>query len=142
MDIFRVIELSAAGMSAQKSRMNVVAGNLANIGTTRTPDGGPFRRRNVIFRSVPIQEGFPLHSPGIQTVEVAGIKESNRKFRTVYDPGHPDANDIGYVSFPDINVMEETVDMLSAVRSYEANMTAFNASKAMIRRLLTLGREP
>lgn len=139
MNIFRIFTLSAAGMSAQKTRMNVTAGNLANIGTTRTPAGGPYRRRNVIFSAVPIQGMGFTRSGGILSVKVVGIRESTRESKEVYDPGHPDANAEGYVSFPDINIMEETVDMLSAVRSYEANMTAFNATKTLIQRLLQLG---
>lgn len=140
MNIFRIFTLSTAGMSAQKTRMNVTAGNLANVGTTRTPEGGPYRRRNVIFRAVPVQVGGSTRSGGVLSVKVDGIRESARESKKVYDPGHPDANAEGYVSYPDINIMEETVDMLSAVRSYEANMTAFNATKSLIRRLLELGR--
>lgn len=144
-------------MGAQRSRMSVVAGNLANAETTRTPEGGPYRRRNILFRAAAVREEFPsllqarLSSPfklglrdrsaaEIHRVEVAGVRTSLRPPRKVYDPHHPDTDLEGYVSYPDINVMEEMVDLLSATRSYEANLTAFNATRTLIRRLLEIGR--
>lgn len=136
-------------MAAQRSRMTVVAGNLANSETTRTPDGGPYRRRDILFQSVPVDgefsaqlDGLSEGSGGAQGVEVVGVKQSGRPPRKIFDPNHPDANSEGYVSLPDINVMEEMVDMLSAVRSYEANLTTFNTTKSLIRKLLDMGRTP
>jgi flagellar basal-body rod protein FlgC len=173
MDLFGILALSGSGMSAQRSRMSVVSGNLANAETTRTPEGGPYRRRNVVFRTAPAQEEFSTpaagpatlrpgsgqaslgsghpdwfktglrdRSKGVLAVEVEGIRESPRVPKKVYDPHHPDANAEGYVSYPDINTMEEMMDLLSAVRSYEANLTAFNASKTLIRHLLEISRTP
>jgi flagellar basal-body rod protein FlgC len=156
MDLFRVFALSGAGMSAQRSRMTVVAGNLANTETTRTPEGGPYRRRNVLFRSAPASGELPdgmlatfdrmlvnFDRPeGFQSVEVAGVVASSRPPRKIFDPHHPDANREGYVSLPDINLMEEMVDLLSAVRSYEANMAVYNATKSLVRQLLEIGRMP
>lgn len=134
-------------MAAQRSRMTVVAGNLANTETSRTPEGGPYRRRDVVFRSVPgggefsdeladLTEG----RDGVQGVEVVGVKQSSRPPRLLFDPSHPDANGDGYVALPDINPMEEMVDMMSAVRSYEANLSAYNTTKTLIRRILDIGR--
>jgi flagellar basal-body rod protein FlgC len=148
MDLFRIFGITGAGMSAQRSRMSVVAGNLANTETTRTPEGGPYKRRDVIFQAVPVGERFsdfvaetdPESPQGLLTVKVTGIEPSQRPPRKVFDPNHPDASPDGYVSLPDINVMEEMVDMMSAARSYEANLTAFNTTKSLIRRLLDLGR--
>lgn len=148
MDLFKIFGITGAGMSAQRSRMTVVAGNLANTETTRTPEGGPYRRRDVIFQAVPVGEEFPddvsaddsESSQELLTVKVTGIEPSHRPPRKVFDPNHPDANPDGYVSLPDINVMEEMVDMMSAARSYEANLSAFNTTKSLIRRLLDLGR--
>ena len=149
MDLFKMFAISGAGMSAQRSRMSVITGNLANTETTRTPEGGPYRRRDVIFQALPLSEGFPdfltdnLEPPeGLLSVEVVGIKQSSRPPRQIFDPNHPDANASGYVSLPDINVMEEMVDLLSAVRSYEANLTAYNTTKSLVRRLLEIGRAP
>lgn len=148
MDLFRIFSISGAGMSAQRSRMTVVAGNLANTETTRTPEGVPYKRRDVIFQAVPVRDEFSDDwnasdsepAEGLLTVKVTGIEPSRRPARKVFDPNHPDANPDGYVSLPDINVMEEMVDLMSAVRSYEANLSAFNTTKSLIRRLLDLAR--
>ena len=149
MDLFKMFAISGAGMSAQRSRMSVITGNLANAETTRTPEGGPYRRRDVIFKALPLAEEFPdpltdnLELPEkLLSVEVTGIKQSTRPPRQIFDPNHPDADASGYVSLPDINVMEEMVDLLSAVRSYEANLTAYNTTKSLVRRLLDIGRAP
>jgi flagellar basal-body rod protein FlgC len=155
-NIFRIFNVAGAGMSAQRTRMSVVAGNLANAETTRTPEGGPYRRRNVFFRALPLQNDFPSLLPtqssrplqlrqrdpqvDVNSVEVVRVQTSTRAPRKVYDPQHPDADTEGYVSYPDINTMEEMTDLLSATRSYEANLTAFNATKALVRKLLEMGR--
>ncbi|MGE0682203.1 MAG: flagellar basal body rod protein FlgC [Candidatus Binatia bacterium] len=156
MNIFRIFNVAGAGMSAQRTRMSVVAGNLANAETTRTPEGGPYRRRNVFFRALPLPNDFPsllqAHSSlplqlrsrdpqtDVNSVEVVKVQASTRAPRKVYDPQHPDADTEGYVSYPDINTMEEMTDLLSATRSYEANLTTFNATKALVRKLLEMGR--
>src|SRR5207253_10421600 len=127
MDLFKMFAISGAGMSAQRSRISAITGNFANTETTRTPEGGPYRRRDVIFQAVPLTGDFSdlltenlLDRPeGLLSVEVVGIRQSSRPPRQIFDPNHPDANPNGYVSLPDINVIEEMVDLLSAVRSYE-----------------------
>jgi flagellar basal-body rod protein FlgC len=137
-------------MAAQRDRMSVITGNLANTETTRTPEGGPYRRRDIIFQAVPangefadlLAENFFDNPEGLLSVEVAGIRQSSRAPRQIFDPKHPDANTDGYVSLPDINVIEEMVDLMSAVRSYEANLTAYNTTKGLVRRLLEIGRNP
>jgi flagellar basal-body rod protein FlgC len=155
-NIFRIFDVTGAGMSAQRTRMSVASGNLANAETTRTPEGGPYRRRNVFFRALPLQSQAPSLLPSglsmplslgrrerdadVNSVEVVGVQASARAPRKVYDPHHPDADTEGYVAYPDINTMEEMTDLLSATRSYEANMTAFNATKSLVRKLLELGR--
>jgi flagellar basal-body rod protein FlgC len=147
MDLFKIFSISGSGMAAQRSRMTVVSGNLANTETTRTPDGGPYRRRDVVFRAAPPSGGFAddlgeaaTFGDNAQGVEVVGVKQSSRPPRLLFDPHHPDANQEGYVSLPDINPMEEMVDMMSAVRSYEANLSAYNTTKSLIRRILDIGR--
>ena len=148
MSLFKIFSVSGSGMAAQRSRMTVVAVNLANAETTRTPEGGPYRRRDVVFQSVPVSGEFAdklaefgddreLSPTG---VEVSGVQVSTRPPRKLFDPNHPDADGEGYISLPDINVVEEMTDMLSAVRSYEANLATFNTTKALIRRLLDIGR--
>jgi flagellar basal-body rod protein FlgC len=149
MDLFKIFSISGSGMAAQRSRMSVVAGNLANTETTRSPDGGPYRRRDVIFQAVPAEGEFSEQLADLsdrpnnaQGVEVVGIKQSIRPPRKIFDPAHPDANPEGYVSLPDINPIEEMVDMLSAARSYEANLSAYNTTKSLIRKILDIGRNP
>lgn len=149
MDLFKIFSISGSGMAAQRSRMSVVAGNLANAETSRSPDGGPYRRRDVIFQAAPAEGEFADQladlsdgQDGIQGVEVAGVKQSLRPPRKIFDPSHPDANPEGYVSLPDINPIEEMVDMLSAARSYEANLSVYNTTKALIRKILDISRNP
>lgn len=150
MNLFKMFAVSGAGMAAQRDRMSVITGNLANTETTRTPEGGPYRRRDIIFQAVPangefadlLAENFFDNPEGLLSVEVAGIRQSSRAPRQIFDPKHPDANTDGYVSLPDINVIEEMVDLMSAVRSYEANLTAYNTTKGLVRRLLEIGRNP
>ena len=158
MNIFNVFGISGAGMGAQRSRMSVVAGNMANAETTRTPEGGPYQRRNVLFQAMPMSTagtfssvlattsakhftgGVREQGGNMHSIRVTGIEQSSRPPRKVYDPQHPDADTEGYVAYPDINVMEEMVDMLSAARSYQANLTAFGVTKTLVRRLLEMGR--
>jgi len=122
------IDLSATALSAQRQRMDVIAQNIANAETTRTPEGGPYRRQQVVFT---------LDDAG--GVEVTEVVEDPRPPRLVYQPGHPDADAAGYVALPNVNLVEEMVDMISAMRSYEANVTAISAAKTMDQRALDLG---
>jgi flagellar basal-body rod protein FlgC len=147
MDLFKIFSLSGSGMAAQRSRMTVVAGNMANSETTRTPEGGPYRRRDIIFQSAPADGEFSSELDKLserendpQGVEVVGVKQSSRPPRKLFDPHHPDADGEGYVALPNINVMEEMVDMMSAVRSYEANLATYNTTKSLIRKILDIGR--
>jgi flagellar basal-body rod protein FlgC len=148
MNLFKMFAISGAGMAAQRERMSVITGNLANSETTRTPEGGPYRRRDILFQAVPANGEFAdllsessFDGPeGLLSVEVAGIRQSSRAPRQIFDPNHPDANAAGYVSLPDINAIEEMVDLMSAVRTYEANLTAYNTTKGLVRRLLEIGR--
>ncbi len=137
MDYFGVFKTSASALFAQRQRMNVLASNLANIHTTRTEEGGPYKRKDVIFQSMLIE---PNDADGPEGVQVAKIVEDQSPPVMVYDPAHPDANGEGYVAMPNVNSMEEMVNMMTAVRSYEANVAAFNISKGMFLKALELGR--
>ena len=143
MDFFGSLDISASGLEAQRTRMNVIAGNLANASTTRTEDGGPYRRKEVVFKSAP-EGGFAniMSSMGKkdQAVEVAGVVDDESPFKKVYDPGHPDAGSDGYVELPNVSVPMEMVDLISATRSYQANLTAANAAKSMAAKALEIGR--
>ncbi len=135
MDIFRSFDVSASGMAAQKRRIDTIASNLANINTTRTPDGGPYRRRDVVFETVLIDE-----TEGLEGVKLQDVVEDQRPPRAVYDPGHPDADENGYVLMPNIDLIEEMVNMMLATRAYEANVNAFNITRTLYQKALEIGR--
>jgi flagellar basal-body rod protein FlgC len=143
MDIFTSMQVSASALSAQRTRLNVISGNLANVGTTRTPEGGPYRKRDVVFRSSQnvfenqLQEALDKN---VQGVEVAQIQPNSQAFRTIYQPGHPDADENGMLTLPNVNVMEEVVDMMTAMRNYEANVTAIKSAQRMATKALEIGR--
>jgi len=131
---FSAIDISASGLSAQRRRLDIVAENIANAETTRTERGGPYRRKEVVFEELASTE------LGKQGVTVREVTEDSQPARMAYRPGHPDADANGYVAMPNVNMVEEMVDMISATRSYEANAAALNATKAMARKALELGR--
>ena len=134
MDIFKV---SASALEAQRVRMNTIASNMANAQTTKTEAGGPYVRKDVVFSTM--QVGSKT-SEKLEGVKVQGIVEDKKAPLTIYDPGHPDADENGFVSMPNINVIEEMVNMMMALRAYEANVKAFNVSKGMYQKALEIGR--
>jgi flagellar basal-body rod protein FlgC len=140
------MHISAAGMSAQRSRMDIVAENIANAESTRTEEGGPYRRRQVVFETIPPRKNFnnifssSLQSPQSQTVKVADVVMDKRPPQELYDPSHPDANSNGMVKFPNVNTVEEMVDLNSASRGFESNVTVMQASKRMFLKTLELLR--
>ncbi len=163
--MFSGLDISASGLRAQRIQQNAISSNLANIETTRTDKGGPYRRQFVVFEAdsdrrdvrllnkEPSLEGkqtdakhlpipprdFPRDERFFGSgVRVAEIREDSRPPRMVYDPAHPDADENGYVAMPNINVVKEMADMIAATRAYEANVTAFNATKAMLQQALQM----
>ncbi|PNU21113.1 flagellar basal body rod protein FlgC [Geothermobacter hydrogeniphilus] len=143
MNIFDTMKISASALKAQRIRLNVISSNLANIETTRTPEGGPYRKKNVVFQSTRLDFGDRLDQEtrkGVQGVRVPAIVESNRMPRRVFEPGHPDADSDGYVAKPDINPVEEMTDMMSATKAYEANANVIKAAKRMALKALEIGR--
>lgn len=141
MNLFRNFEISASALTAERLRMDLISNNIANANTTMTPEGGPYRRKVPVFAEA---LEASMSSQGTRTqlagVRVVGIQADNKAPRLVYEPSHPNANAQGYVAYPDINVVTEMVDLISASRSYEANITAFNAAKDMFRAALDMGR--
>lgn len=136
MDTFNLLKVSASAMAAQRERMNVIASNMANVNSTRTEEGGPYTRRDVIFSTMPVG-GNPEELDGVQ---IETVIKDERPPRMVYDPGHPDADKDGFVAMPDINILEEMVNMMTALRAYEAAVATFNTSKAMFLKTLELGK--
>ena len=132
-------------MTAQKLRMDIIAQNIANAEVTRTERGIPYRRKMVVFNSLAEGGNFRETLNNVMGVKGKGVKvsavvEDRSPFVRVYDPGHPDANEEGYVLLPNVNRTQEMIDMLAASRAYEANVTAFNATKAMALKALEIGR--
>ena len=144
------LNVSASGMTAERLRMDVISNNLANANTTRTPDGGPFRRKDVMLS--PGESSFSdtmdqaagltggSSNNDMKGVQVTAIVSDSSPFREVYDPGNPDADKRGYVRLPNVNVVTEMVDMMTASRAYEADVTAVNAAKGMATKALEIGR--
>lgn len=146
MGFFNSINISASGLSAERTRMDIISKNIANANTTKTSGDTPYRRQMVIFKekdSTPFSSYFAKASKTLsnsQGVEISSIVEDTKPFKKVYDPGNPDADKEGYVSMPNVDVMNEMVDMISATRAYEANITAINSSKTMAMKALEIGR--
>lgn len=142
MDFFTAMEVSASGLSAERTRMNVASSNLANVNTTQTEEGGAYRRRTVALGSVDAAARGGMQTSfdrAIKGVEVQAIEEDQGPPRLEYDPGHPDADINGYVEYPNINVIEEMVDMITASRAYEAGITALDTAVAMAERAVDIG---
>jgi flagellar basal-body rod protein FlgC len=136
--IFSGMEVAASGLSAERTRMNTIASNLANARTTRTAAGGPYKRVDPVFTAQPLATG-----PGagaVTLVRVARLAEDARPPQEVYEPGHPDANGKGYVQYPNVNVVEEMVNMITASRAYEAGVTSIESIKGMARSALGIGK--
>jgi flagellar basal-body rod protein FlgC len=145
MDFFSSMRVSATGLDAQTKRMNTISSNIANAETTRTPEGGPYKRKDPLMAATTDRESFGeilqnQLEEQVQGVMVESIVEDEKAPRLVYNPNHPDANAEGYVAMPNVNTVEEMANMISAQRSYEANVTAMNAAKAMAQKALEIGR--
>ncbi|MBL7668982.1 MAG: flagellar basal body rod protein FlgC [Bdellovibrionaceae bacterium] len=145
-DFLTGMRISSSGMAAQRMRLNSISSNLANINTTQTPEGGPYRRKDVVFESMPDARNFgeiimstdPKGS--FQRVQGSDVVSDKKAPLLKYEPDHPDANADGYVAYPNINLMEEMTNMIQASRSYEANVQALQSSKEMALSALEIGR--
>ena len=145
MDLIKTIDTAAGGMVAQRTRLNVISMNLANANTTKTQDGTPYRRKTVIFETVPASDSFRDRLENaldrkIQGVRVNGIVPVAGDFKQIFDPAHPDADEKGYVYLPNVNLVEETVNMLNANRAYEANAAVIKTAKEMALKALEIGK--
>lgn len=148
MSFLSSFDISASGLTAQRQRLDIASENIANMNTTRTESGGVYRRKMVVleskssapsFRSE-FQNRLSSRIAGKGGVQVTNIVEDRRDLEPVYDPDHPDANEEGYVMMPNVDLVKEITDSMSATRSYEANITAFNAMKLMAQKALEIGR--
>jgi len=152
MSFFNTMNISASGLTANRVRMDIIAENMANINTTRTAEGGPYRRKTVLFEEIRDTDPFSIifnsifgsasHIPAPQGmgVRVSRIVEDDSPGLLRYDPTHPDANEEGYVRMPNVNIVEEMVNMISASRAYEANITAMQTARTLMQRTLEIGQ--
>ncbi len=150
MGLFQSFDICASGMSAQRFRMDTIAENIANVNTTRTEDGTPYRRKVVTFEEKQLQPSFAdvmstanpnptkFKGNGVKVVKVS--EDFTTDFVKTYDPSHPDADENGYVSYPNVNTVTEMTNLIDSSRAYEANTTAFDAMKNMVKAGLTIGQ--
>jgi len=145
-DFLTGMRISGSGMTAQRTRLNTISSNIANINTTQTPEGGPYRKKDVVFESMPDARNFgeiiTSTDPkgAFQRVQVTDVISDRKAPILKYEPDHPDANPEGFVAYPNINLMEEMTNMIQASRAYEANVSALQASKDMALSSLEIGR--
>jgi len=140
MSFLRSLEISASGLFAQRKRMDIIASNLANIETTRTEKGGPYRRKMVAMRAKPMDDFDRILSQQRDGVEIDEIVEDRSDFKRVFNPSHPDANEEGYLLKPNIDLVVEIANMILASRAYEANITVLKSTKQMAMKALEIGR--
>lgn len=142
MDIFTTFDIAASGLKAQRTRLNTISSNMANAETTSTPEGGPYKKKSVVFQSEPVSFKNQLRQSlnnQAEGVKVAKIIEDNEPPQQIYNPSHPDADEEGYVGMPNVSILKEMVDMMSATRSYEANTTVIKSAKRMAMKALEIG---
>lgn len=146
MGYFGALDIGASALTAQRLRMDTISQNIANANTTRTADGTPYRRRLVVFQErsqgIPFSEYLSASSRERYVgkgVKVAAIMEDASDFKRVYDPGHPDSDEEGYVEMPNVDIITEMVNMISATRAYEANVTSINTTKSLAMKALEIG---
>lgn len=147
MGLFSAIDTSGSGLTAERLRMDIIANNIANVNTTRTAAGGPYQRQVPVFAARGMGYSFagflqrslqePAAAGGVRVVD---IRVDPSPFKFIYNPSHPDADERGYVALPNVNIVTEMADMITATRAYEANVTAINAAKGMALRALEIGR--
>lgn len=141
MDVIRSFKICGSGLAAQRAKLDVVASNLANVSTTRTPEGGPYRKKAIAFTAEEVDGNFDMSlKEAVKSVKIDEIREDPNGIKMAYDPSHPDADAKGFVAMPDINVMQEMADMIAASRAFEACVTAFDSTKSMTMKTLEMGR--
>ncbi len=145
MSILNSLDISSSGLHAERARMNAISSNIANAQVTRTPEGGPYRRKEVVFKSIPLEENEfnsalkTKLNESLQKVEVDDVVSDLSAPKMVHEPDHPDADPEGNVAYPNVNTVEELTNMIEAQRSYEANLASLNAAKRMAQKAIDLG---
>lgn len=141
MEYFTAFKISGSGLSAQRAKLDAITSNIANVSTTSTPEGGPYKRKMITFSAEPLKEGFDKSlEDAVRIVKVQNVIEQQDGFKKIYDPAHPDADKDGVVTLPNVNIMLEMTDLITASRSYEACATAFDAAKNMALKAMEIGK--
>lgn len=145
MDFMTALDIGASALTADRQQMNIISMNLANAKTTRTPEGGPYRRKTAILSAIDVDDPFSQHMKSALDRELKGVRvmhiaQDARPLKRVFEPGHPDANADGFVFYPDINVVEEMANLMTAQRGYEANVSTIDTVKSMYTKALEIGR--
>lgn len=141
MNFLKSLETSASGLSVQRKRMDIIASNLANIETTRTEKGGPYRRKMVVMRTKEMDQDFDtIFNSSVKGVQIDDIVEDQTPFKKVYNPSHPDADSDGYLYKPNVDLIVETTNMMMARRAFEANIAAIKATRQLVIKALEIGR--
>jgi len=141
MNFLKSLETSASGLYAQRKRMDIIASNLANIETTRTEKGGPYRRKMVVMKTKEIDQDFDtMFNSSVKGVQIEDIVEDQTPFKKIYNPSHPDADGDGYLQKPNVDLIVETTNMMMARRAFEANIAAIKATRQLVIKALEIGR--
>ena len=140
MNILDTLRISASGLTAQRVRLQAISSNMANARSTRTEEGTPYRRQMPVFQAVKANEFGSELAQQLSRVEVVDVERSEAPFRQVFDPGHPDADDDGYVQYPNVDILHEMVDLMNTSRTYEANTNVTETTYKMANQALELGR--
>lgn len=141
MDLTTSLKICGSGLAAQRAKLDIVTSNLANVNTTRTPEGGPYRKKAIALAAESVTNNFDTTiKDAVRSVKIDEIKEDPNSVKMVYDPSHPDADAKGFVAMPNINIMLEMAEMITASRAYEACVTAFDSTKSMTMKTLEMGR--
>ena len=144
MSVFKSMQINSSGLNLERLKLDVISTNITNVNTSRTEDGGPYKRKVVLFTENLVNETNRLNGLNRTTsegVRVTGIGEDESDFRMEYDPSHPDADENGYVTMPNVNMVDEMIDLIKTQRSYEANITAFNTSKSILKKALEISKD-
>ncbi len=141
MDFISTFKITGSGLSAQRKKMDVVTSNIANVTTTSTPEGGPYKRKIMSFAADPLEKGFDVKlKDAVNAVKVGQVVDEQEGFKKIFDPAHPDADKGGFVTLPNVNLMLEMTDLITASRAYDANATAFDALKNMALKAMEIGK--
>jgi flagellar basal-body rod protein FlgC len=141
MDFFIPFRIAGSGLTASRAKLDAITSNIANASTTSTPEGGPYKRKMITLSAEPLKEGFDKSlEDAVRMVKVQNVVEQQDGFKKIYDPAHPDADKEGFVTLPNVNLMLEMTELITASRSYEACATAFDAAKNMALKAMDIGK--